>query len=125
MKADIAVIGLAVMGQNLILNMDEKGFQVIAYNRSPDKTKDFLATKALDTRIKGAYSLESLVDGLERPRKILVMVKAGEPVDALIEQLTPLLAPGDVIIDGGNSNFTDTSRRVKELALKDIFFLVA
>tara|TARA_R110001592_G_scaffold52649_9_gene161378 strand:+ start:99245 stop:100660 length:1416 start_codon:yes stop_codon:yes gene_type:complete len=122
-KADIAVIGLAVMGQNLILNMDDKGFRVLAYNRSPEKTKEFMAGKASGTNIEGVFSLESLVDGLERPRKILLMVKAGEAVDALISQLTPLLAPGDVLIDGGNSNFTDTSRRVDELALKDIFFL--
>jgi 6-phosphogluconate dehydrogenase len=122
-KADIAVIGLAVMGQNLILNMDEKGFRVIAYNRSPDKTKEFLSSKAQGTKIEGAFTLETLVDGLERPRKVLLMVKAGEPVDALINLLAPLLSPGDVIIDGGNSNFTDTSRRVGELAIKDIFFL--
>ncbi len=123
MKADIAVIGLAVMGQNLILNMDDKGFRVLAYNRSPDKTKDFLAGSASGTNIEGVYSLESLVEGLERPRKILFMVKAGDAVDALIAQLAPLLAPGDVLIDGGNSNFTDTSRRVDELSSKDIFFL--
>lgn len=123
MKADIAVIGLAVMGQNLILNMDDKGFRVLAYNRSPEKTKEFLSHKAAKTNIKGAYSLDELVEGLERPRKVLLMVKAGEAVDLLIEQLSPLLAPGDVIIDGGNSNFTDTTRRVDELSAKDIFFL--
>jgi len=122
-KADIAVIGLAVMGQNLILNMNDKGFRVLAYNRSPEKTKEFLAGSAAGTNIQGVFSLASLVDGLERPRKILFMVKAGDPVDALIEQLTPLLAPGDILIDGGNSNFTDTSRRVEALSEQDIFFL--
>lgn len=123
MKADIAVIGLAVMGQNLILNMDDNGFRVLAYNRSPEKTKAFLAGSAAGTNIMAAFSLASLVEGLERPRKILLMVKAGEAVDALIEQLTPLLSPGDILIDGGNSNFTDTSRRVEALSEQDIFFL--
>ncbi len=123
MKADIAVIGLAVMGQNLILNMDDHGFRVIAYNRSPEKTREFLSGSASGTNIKAAFSLKELVEGLERPRKILFMVKAGEAVDQLIDQLVPLLSPGDVLIDGGNSNFTDTSRRVESLATKDIFFL--
>jgi 6-phosphogluconate dehydrogenase len=122
-KADIAVIGLAVMGQNLILNMNDKGFRVLAYNRSPERTNAFLAGSAAGTNIEGAFSLASLVEGLERPRKILLMVKAGEAVDALIEQLTPLLTPGDILIDGGNSNFTDTSRRVEALSEQDIFFL--
>ncbi len=123
MKADIAVIGLAVMGQNLILNMDDHGFRVIAYNRSPEKTREFLSGSASGTNIQAAFSLKELVEGLERPRKILFMVKAGEAVDQLIDQLVPLLSPGDVLIDGGNSNFTDTSRRVESLATKDIFFL--
>lgn len=123
MKADIAVIGLAVMGQNLILNMNDKGFRVLAYNRSPERTKEFLAGSAAGTNIEAAFSVASLVEGLERPRKILFMVKAGDAVDALIKQITPLLAPGDILIDGGNSNFTDTSRRVDELSEQDIFFL--
>lgn len=123
MKADIAVIGLAVMGQNLILNMNDKGFRVLAYNRSPKRTKEFLAGSAAGTNIEAAFSVASLVEGLERPRKILFMVKAGDAVDALIKQITPLLAPGDILIDGGNSNFTDTSRRVDELSEQDIFFL--
>jgi 6-phosphogluconate dehydrogenase len=122
-KADIAVIGLAVMGQNLILNMNDKGFRVLAYNRSPERTKEFLAGSAAGTNIEAAFSVASLVEGLERPRKILFMVKAGDAVDALIKQITPLLAPGDILIDGGNSNFTDTSRRVDELSEQDIFFL--
>jgi 6-phosphogluconate dehydrogenase len=122
-KADIAVIGLAVMGQNLILNMNDKGFRVLAYNRSPKRTKEFLAGSAAGTNIEAAFSVASLVEGLERPRKILFMVKAGDAVDALIKQITPLLAPGDILIDGGNSNFTDTSRRVDELSEQDIFFL--
>ena len=123
MKADIAVIGLAVMGQNLILNMDDHGFRVIAYNRSPEKTREFLSGTASGTNIQAAFSLKELVDGLERPRKVLFMVKAGEAVDQLIDQLVPFLSSGDVLIDGGNSNFTDTSRRVESLAKKDIFFL--
>lgn len=123
MNADIAVIGLAVMGQNLILNMNDKGFHVLAYNRSPEKTKAFIEGDAAETNIRAVYSLEALVSGLATPRKILMMVKAGEAVDALIGQLTSLLSPGDILIDGGNSNFTDTTRRVEFLATQDIFYL--
>ncbi|MFV1872214.1 MAG: decarboxylating NADP(+)-dependent phosphogluconate dehydrogenase [Oleiphilus sp.] len=123
MNADIAVIGLAVMGQNLILNMNDKGFHVLAYNRSPEKTKAFIEGEAAETNIRAVYSLEALVSGLATPRKILMMVKAGEAVDALIGQLTSLLSPGDILIDGGNSNFTDTTRRVEYLATQEIFYL--
>lgn len=123
MKADIAVIGLAVMGQNLILNMNDKGFKVLAYNRSADKTTAFLDGPAQGTHIQGAYSLEDLVANLSSPRKILLMVKAGEAVDALIAQLTPLLDKGDILIDGGNSNFTDTIRRVTHLSEQGLLFM--
>ena len=123
MKADIGVIGLAVMGQNLILNMDDHGFHVLAYNRTPEKTKSFIDGPAAGTKIDGVFTLEELVDGLSLPRKILFMVKAGEAVDDLIAQLTPLLAEGDILIDGGNSNFTDTSRRVEELKAKKLHFI--
>lgn len=123
MMADIGVIGLAVMGQNLILNMNDNGFKVLAYNRSPEKTKDFINGVAKNTLIEGVYSLEELVQKLSSPRKILMMVKAGEAVDALIEQLIPLLDQGDILMDGGNSNFTDTVRRVDALKEKGIAFL--
>ncbi len=125
MKADIAVIGLAVMGQNLILNMNDKGFKVLAYNRSAAKTHEFLAGPAASTQIEGAFSLQEVVAGLSLPRKILFMVKAGEAVDELIAQLEPLLDEGDILIDGGNSNFTDTVRRVDSLAEKGLIYLGA
>ncbi|MFC1467171.1 decarboxylating NADP(+)-dependent phosphogluconate dehydrogenase [Verrucomicrobiota bacterium] len=112
MKSDIGVIGLAVMGENLILNMESKGFAVSCYNRTTEKVDKFVNGRAKDKNIVGCYSLEELVSSLSVPRKVMVMVKAGPAVDALIDQLTPLLEPGDIIIDGGNSNFNDTSRRV-------------
>ena len=118
MKADIGVIGLAVMGQNLILNMNDHGFKVVAHNRTTQKINDFLQGAAKDSNVIGAYTLQDLVEKLATPRKIMLMVKAGEVVDHFIGQLTPLLDFGDIIIDGGNSNFPDTSRRVK--ALKEL-----
>lgn len=121
--ADIAVIGLAVMGQNLILNMNDHGFKVIAFNRSVEKTREFLAGAAKDTLIHGAESLEELCAGLASPRKIMLMVKAGAAVDAVIEQLLPLLDKGDIIIDGGNSNFDDSERRAQELGGKGFLFV--
>ncbi|XP_017106560.2 6-phosphogluconate dehydrogenase, decarboxylating isoform X2 [Drosophila bipectinata] len=114
-KADIALIGLAVMGQNLILNMDEKGFVVCAYNRTVSKVKEFLENEAKGTNVIGAESLEDMVSKLQRPRKVMLLVKAGSAVDDFIKQLVPLLTPGDVIIDGGNSEYQDTSRRCLEL----------
>jgi len=113
--ADIAVIGLAVMGQNLILNMNDHGFKVAAYNRTYEKTVAFTEGPAKGTDIIGTETLESLVDSLATPRKIMLMVKAGAPVDAVIASLTPLLDAGDIIIDGGNSNFEDSERRAKLL----------
>ena len=101
MKGDIGVIGLAVMGQNLILNMNDNGFKVVAYNRTTSKVDDFLNGAAKNTNIIGAYSLQDLVDKLEKPRKIMMMVRAGSVVDDFIEQLVPLLDEGDIIIDGG------------------------
>lgn len=111
--ADIAVIGLAVMGQNLILNMADHGYKVIAFNRTISKIDEFLSDAAKDTTVTGAKSIEELISKLKRPRRILLMVKAGDPVDNFIEQILPHLDPGDIIIDGGNSLFTDTARRVK------------
>jgi len=122
-EADIALIGLAVMGQNLILNMDENGFKVVAYNRSVEKTRDFLAGPAKDTNIIGAESLEELVQSLSKPRKIMMMVRAGDAVDATIESLLPLLDKGDLIIDGGNSNFDDSQRRALALEQQGFMFI--
>lgn len=121
--ADIAVIGLAVMGQNLILNMDEHGFKVIAFNRTVEKTQSFLDGAAKGTNIRGADSLEQLCEGLSSPRKIMLMVKAGPSVDAVIGQLLPLLDKGDIIIDGGNSNFDDSERRAVELGQQGYLFV--
>ncbi len=123
MKADIGLIGLAVMGQNLVLNMNDHGFKVAVNNRSPEKTKDFLAGPAADTQITATYSLPELVDSLQSPRIVMLMVKAGEVVDSYIEQLTPLLSKGDIIIDGGNSLYTDTNRRTVDLAEKGILYV--
>ncbi|HTI70088.1 MAG TPA: decarboxylating NADP(+)-dependent phosphogluconate dehydrogenase [Candidatus Limnocylindria bacterium] len=120
---DIALIGLAVMGQNLILNMNDHGFVVVAYNRTVSKVDDFLANEAKGTQILGAHSLQEMVAKLKRPRRIMVMVKAGKPVDEFIEQLLPFLEPGDIIIDGGNSLYDDTNRRVKYLESKGLLFI--
>ena len=125
MKGDIGVIGLAVMGQNLILNMNDNGFKVVAYNRTTSKVDDFLNGAAKNTNIIGAYSLQDLVDKLEKPRKIMMMVRAGSVVDDFIEQLVPFLDEGDIIIDGGNANYPDSTRRTHELAAKGIRFIGA
>ncbi|KAL9881712.1 phosphogluconate dehydrogenase [Glossina fuscipes fuscipes] len=122
-KADIALIGLAVMGQNIILNMDSKGFIVCAYNRTIDKVQHFLNNEAMGTKIIGANSLEDMISKLKIPRKIMLLVKAGQAVDSFIKQLIPLLSPGDVIIDGGNSEYLDTARRCNELKDKGLLFV--
>ena len=109
------VIGLEVMGRNIALNIERNGFPIAVYNRTYSKTEDFLNRLAKGKNAKGAEKIEDFVQLLERPRRILIMVKAGGPVDAVIAELRPLLQPGDIIIDGGNSLFTDTERRVKEL----------
>jgi 6-phosphogluconate dehydrogenase len=109
------VIGLAVMGENIALNVERNGFPIAVYNRSREKTDAFMAYRAQGRNVKAAFSLEQFVASLERPRKILVMVQAGKPVDAVIQQLKPLLQEGDIIIDGGNSWFEDTERRTQEL----------
>lgn len=114
-KADIGLIGLAVMGENLVMNIESKGFSAAVYNRSTEKVKKFVSGRAKDKNIIGTYSLNELVDSLEKPRKIMIMVKAGYPVDAIIDQLSPLLEKGDIIIDGGNSHFQDTIRRTKKV----------
>ena len=109
------VIGLAVMGENIALNVERNGFPIAVYNRSREKTDAFMAHRAPGRNVRAAFSLEQFVASLERPRKILVMVQAGKPVDAVIQQLKPLLQEGDIIIDGGNSWFEDTERRTQEL----------
>ncbi|MBY5944071.1 decarboxylating NADP(+)-dependent phosphogluconate dehydrogenase [Photobacterium rosenbergii] len=125
MKADIGVIGLAVMGQNLILNMNDNGFKVVAYNRTVAKVDEFLQGPAKGTNIVGATSLEDLVSKLESPRKVMLMVRAGAVVDQFIDNLVPLLDEGDIIIDGGNTNYPDTNRRVAELREKGIRYVGA
>ena len=114
-KRTFGVIGLAVMGENLALNVESRGFPIAVYNRTAAKTEKFMEVRAKGKDIKAAYSIEEFVQILERPRNILVMVKAGRPVDAVIEQLKPLLDEGDTIIDGGNSLYNDTERRTKDL----------
>jgi len=120
---DIGLIGLAVMGQNLILNMNDKGFTVVASNRNKDKVTHFLENEAKGTKVQGAFSNEELVAKLKKPRKIVILVKAGPPVDEIISQLVPLLEKGDIIIDGGNSHYPDSIRRTKELEAKGLLFV--
>ena len=122
-KADIGLIGLAVMGENLVMNMAEKGFSVAVYNRTVDRVTHFIETRAKGMAIAGAYSLEELVSLLEKPRKVMLMVKAGKPVDDFIERLIPLLEPGDIIIDGGNSHFPDTIRRTAYVESKGLLYI--
>jgi len=122
-QCDIGLIGLAVMGQNLILNMADHGFQVAAYNRTTQKVDEFMEGSARNKSIIGCRSPEELVQNLKRPRRLMLMVKAGEPVDQTIRQLSPLLEAGDNIIDGGNSYFLDTERRIKELESHGIQYL--
>jgi 6-phosphogluconate dehydrogenase len=120
---DIGLIGLAVMGQNLVLNMDDHGFRVAVYNRTTAKMKEFIDGPAQGRMIVGAESLQELVSLLKRPRRVMIMVKAGQPVDEFIETLLPLLEPGDIIIDGGNSNYLDTTRRTSYLEQKGFLFV--
>ncbi len=122
-KADIGLIGLAVMGQNLVLNMADHGFRVAVFNRTTRKVDEFLDGPAKDTSIIGTHSMEELVDSLTTPRKVMLMVKAGEVVDHFIDMLIPLLEPGDVIIDGGNSHYPDSTRRTAYLKEKGLRFI--
>ncbi|MGF1512751.1 MAG: NADP-dependent phosphogluconate dehydrogenase [Elainellaceae cyanobacterium] len=123
MAQSFGLIGLAVMGENLALNVERNGFPVAVYNRTAEKTERFMAERAEGKNIKATYSLEDFVKSLERPRRILVMVKAGGPVDAVIDQLKPLLQEDDMIIDGGNSLYEDTERRVKDLESAGLSFI--
>jgi 6-phosphogluconate dehydrogenase len=122
-SADIGVIGLAVMGQNLVLNMNDHGYTVAVYNRTVSKVDEFLNGPAQGTRVIGLHSLDELAAALRRPRKVMLMVKAGRAVDDFIDLLLPRLEPGDLIIDGGNSQFSDTGRRAKNLEAKGILYI--
>lgn len=122
-KADIGLIGLAVMGENLVLNMESHGFRVAVFNRSVEKVDKFVNGRGKGKKFIGAHSLEELVENLDRPRKVMMLVKAGQPVDDFIEKLIPLLEPGDVIIDGGNSHFPDTIRRTRYVESKGLLYI--
>ncbi len=121
--ADIALIGLAVMGQNLVLNMNDHGFTVVVYNRTVAKVDEFLNKEAKGTKVIGAHSLQEMVSSLKRPRRVMLLVKAGKAVDEFIEQLIPLLEPGDIIIDGGNSLYLDTIRRTSYVESKGLLYI--
>ena len=122
-KADIGLIGLAVMGQNLVLNMNDHGFTVAVFNRTISKVDEFLNTAAKGTNVVGVHSLEELVNALKRPRRVMLMVQAGKPVDDFIELLLPYLEPGDIIIDGGNSNYNDSIRRTAYVESKGLLYI--
>jgi 6-phosphogluconate dehydrogenase len=122
-KADIGLIGLAVMGQNLVLNMDDHGFTVAVFNRTISKVDDFVNGEAKGRRVIGAHSIEELVRALKRPRRVMLMVKAGQAVDDFIQQLIPHLEAGDILIDGGNSNYHDTRRRTQYVESKGLLYI--
>ncbi|NLM72464.1 MAG: decarboxylating NADP(+)-dependent phosphogluconate dehydrogenase [Clostridiaceae bacterium] len=124
-KADIGLIGLAVMGENLVMNMESKGFTVAVFNRSTEKVTRFIEGRAKDKNIIGTYSIEELINNLKKPRKVMLMVKAGQPVDDFIDLLIPHLEKGDIIIDGGNSHFRDTIRRTRYVEEKGLLFIGA
>ncbi len=122
-SCDIGLIGLAVMGQNLVLNMNDHGFKVAVFNRTVSKVDDFLANEARGTEVVGAHSVEEFASLLKRPRRVMLMVKAGDSVDQTIAHVMPCLKAGDIIIDGGNSLYTDSNRRARDLAAKGILFI--
>ncbi len=122
-KADIGLIGLAVMGENLVLNMESKGFTVAVYNRTVDKVDKFVTGRGPGKNFIGCHSIADLCASLERPRKVMMLVKAGSPVDDFIDQIIPNLEPGDIIIDGGNSHFPDTIRRAKYVESKGLLYI--
>ncbi|HVV43955.1 MAG TPA: decarboxylating NADP(+)-dependent phosphogluconate dehydrogenase, partial [Bryobacteraceae bacterium] len=120
---DIGLIGLAVMGQNLVLNMNDHGFKVAVYNRTVSKVDEFINNEAKGTEIVGAHSIPEFIAALKRPRRVMMLVKAGQAVDDTIESVLPHLEAGDIVIDGGNSLFTDSNRRVAALAERGILFI--
>ncbi len=124
-KADIGLVGLAVMGENLVMNMMSKGFTVAVYNRTTQKVDNFVNGRAKGQTVIGTHSIQELADNLSKPRKVMLMVKAGAPVDAFIEQLLPYLETGDIIIDGGNSHFPDTVRRTRYVESKGLYYVGA
>jgi len=122
-SCDIGLIGLAVMGQNLVLNMNDHGYRVAVFNRTVSKVDEFIQNEAAGTQVVGAHSIEEFVGSLKRPRRIMLMVKAGDTVDQMIEGLLPHLDKGDIVIDGGNSHYPDTNRRARDLEEKGILFI--
>ncbi|HVT99330.1 MAG TPA: decarboxylating NADP(+)-dependent phosphogluconate dehydrogenase, partial [Acidobacteriaceae bacterium] len=120
---DIGLIGLAVMGQNLVLNMNDHGFKVAVFNRTVSKVDDFVNNEAKGTQVVGAHTIEEFVGLLKSPKRVMLMVKAGDTVDQMVDHVLPYLSPGDIVIDGGNSLFTDSNRRTKDLAAKGILFI--
>src|SRR5512141_843667 len=122
-QADLGLIGLAVMGQNLVLNMNDHGFTIAVFNRTVSKVDDFLNGPAKATKIIGTHSIEEFVATLKKPRRVMFLVKAGRAVDQFIELVLPPLEPGDIIIDGGNSNYNDTIRRTAHIESKGLLFI--
>ena len=122
-SCDIGLIGLAVMGQNLVLNMNDHGYRVAVFNRTVSTVDEFLKDEAAGTQVVGTHSIEELIQSLKKPRRVMLMVKAGGTVDQVIESLLPMLEQGDIVIDGGNSHYPDTNRRTKALAEKGILFI--
>jgi len=122
-SADIGLIGLAVMGENLVLNMESHGFTVAVFNRTTSKVDDFVNGRGKGKKIVGAHSVKELVAALKKPRKVMIMVKAGPAVDQVIEEVAPLLEPGDILIDGGNTHYPDTTRRTRDLKTRSLLFI--
>ena len=120
---DFGLIGLAVMGENLALNVESRGYEVAVFNRTTQKVDDFISGRAAGKRFVGCHSVEQLVASLKSPRIVMMLVKAGPAVDALIQQLLPLLSPGDVLIDGGNTHFDDTERRARQVAETGVLYV--
>ena len=121
--ADIGLIGLAVMGENLVLNMESRGYTVAVFNRTTSKVDDFVNGRASGKKIVGCHTVKDLVATLKRPRKVMIMVKAGAPVDAVLDEVAPLLEPGDILIDGGNTHYPDTTRRTRAMVDKGLLFV--
>src|SRR5438876_8071386 len=122
-SADIGLIGLAVMGENLVLNMESRGYTVAVFNRTLARVDEFVAGRAKGKHISGCHSVKELVAALKRPRKVMIMVKAGPAVDQVIEEVAPLLEAGDIVIDGGNTHFPDTTRRTRALKSRGLLFI--
>src|SRR5262245_43091566 len=122
-SADVGLIGLAVMGENLVLNMESKGYTVAVFNRTQARVDDFVAGRARGKRIVGCHSVKELAAALKRPRKVMLMVKAGPAVDQVIEEVAPQLESGDILIDGGNTHYPDTTRRTKALKARGLLYI--